>query len=65
VLQEAKAAAPGTPYAEEAIGLIYEIEHLAVGMAAPAISAKARNGRTVSLSALRGKPVVLVFWGTT
>lgn len=65
VLQEAKVAAPGTPYAEEATGLIYEIEHLAVGMAAPAISAKARNGRTVSLSALRGKPVVLVFWGTT
>ena len=64
-LEDAKAAAPDTPYAEEASGVIYEIAHLSAGMTAPAISAKARNGRTVSLSALRGKPVVLVFWGTT
>ena len=64
-LEAAKAAAPGTPPAEEADGLLYEIAHLSVGLPAPAISAKARNGRTVSLAALRGKPVVLVFWGTT
>jgi hypothetical protein len=64
-LQDAKAAAPGTALAEEAVGLIYEIEHLSPGLAAPPISAKARHGQTISLAQLRGKPVVLVFWGTT
>ncbi|MEO6238031.1 MAG: hypothetical protein ABIQ52_13605 [Vicinamibacterales bacterium] len=64
-LESAKAAAPGTRYAEEAEGLVYEIQHLSVGLPAPPISAKARNGRTISLAALRGKAVVLVFWGTT
>ena len=38
---------------------------LRIGLPAPPISAKARNGRTISLAALRGKPVVLVFWGTS
>ena len=64
-LEAAKAAAPGSPYAEEADGVIYEIAHLSLGMAPPPIVATARDGRTVSLAALRGKPVVLVFWGTT
>src|SRR3954466_4647274 len=64
-LESAKAAAPGTPYAEEATGLIYEVEHLSVVMPAPAFVAKARKGSTVNLAQLRGKPVVLVFWGTT
>ena len=64
-LREAKASAPGTQYAEEADGLIYEIERLSPGLPAPAISAKARNSGTISLARLRGQPVVLVFWGTT
>ena len=64
-LEAAKAAAPGTPQAEEAEGLIYEIAHLSVGLPAPPVSGKPRNGRAISLAALRGKPVVLVFWGTT
>jgi hypothetical protein len=64
-LEAARAAAPGTPVAEEADGLLYEITHLSIGLPAPPISGKARNGRTISLAALRGKPVVLVFWGTT
>jgi hypothetical protein len=64
-LQAAKAAAPGTPAAEEADGLLYEIEHLSIGLPAPPITGKARSGRPISLAALRGKPVVLVFWGTT
>lgn len=65
VLETAKATAPGTPVAEEADGLLYEIAHLSVGVPAPAITGKARNGRAVSLAALRGKPVVLVFWAST
>jgi hypothetical protein len=53
-LEAAKAAAPGTPFAEEADGLLYEIAHLSVGLAAPPISGTARNGRAISLAALRG-----------
>jgi hypothetical protein len=64
-LESAKSAAPGSRYGEEAEGLLYEIAHLSVGLQAPAIDGKTRDGRTVTLAALRGKPVVLVFWGTT
>jgi tetratricopeptide (TPR) repeat protein len=64
-LEAAKSAAPGTPYAEEAEGLLYEIKYLSIGLPAPPISGETRNGRAIDLAALRGKPVVLVFWGTT
>jgi hypothetical protein len=64
-LEAAKSAAPGTPYAEEAAGLLYEIEYLSIGVQAPPLSGKTRNGRAIDLAALRGRPVVLVFWGTT
>jgi hypothetical protein len=64
-LEAAKAAAPGTPSAEEADGLLYEIAHLSIGLPAPAITGRSRSGRAVSLAALRGKPVVLVFWAST
>jgi hypothetical protein len=64
-LEAAKAAAPGSPYAEEAEGLIYEIVHLSEGVQAPAIDGTSRDGRRITLTGLRGKPIVLVFWGTT
>jgi len=64
-LEAAKAAAPGTKYAEDAEGLIYEIRYLSPGVLAPAVKGKTRNGRAIDLAALRGKAVVLVFWGTT
>jgi hypothetical protein len=65
-LEAAKSAAPGTPAAEEADGLIYEIQHLSVGLPAPAVSGKPRNARqAITLESFRGKPVVLVFWGST
>jgi hypothetical protein len=64
-LEAAKRASPGTLHAEEADGLLYEIKYLSAGLPAPAVSGKARNGGAVSLAALRGKPVVLVFWGST
>jgi tetratricopeptide (TPR) repeat protein len=64
-LEAAKAAAPGTLVAEEAEGLLYEITHLSLGLPAPPISGTARNGRAISLAALRGRPVVLVFWAST
>jgi hypothetical protein len=64
-LEQAKSAAPDSRYAEEAVGLIYEIEHLSPGLPAPAIDAKSRAGQPINLAALRGKAVVLVFWGAT
>jgi len=64
-LETAKAASPGTPVAEEADGLLYEIKYLSVGLPAPPVSGKPRNGGAIDLAALRGKAVVLVFWGTT
>lgn len=65
-MSEARAAAPGTPQAEEAGGLIYEIEHLSIGRPAPAVSGTPRNARrAITLDAFRGKPIVLVFWATT
>lgn len=65
VLEQAKSAAPDSPYVEEATGLIYEIEHLSPGLPAPDINAKSRAGQPINLAALRGKAVVLVFWGST
>ena len=65
-LREAIAAAPGTPQAEEADGLIYEIEHLSPGLPAPPVSGKPRNARrAITLDSFRGKPIVLVFWAST
>jgi tetratricopeptide (TPR) repeat protein len=65
-IEEARAAAPGTPQAEEADGLIYEITYLSVGLPAPAISGKPRNARrAITLDSFRGKPIVLVFWAST
>jgi hypothetical protein len=64
-LEAAKVAAPGSPDAEEADGLLYEIKYLSIGLPAPPVSGKPRNGPAIDLAALRGKPVVLVFWSTT
>ena len=63
--EAAKAAAPDTPFAKEADGLLYEIRHLSPGLPAPPISGTARSGKPVTLDQFRGKVVVLVFWGTT
>jgi hypothetical protein len=64
--EAARAAAPGTPQAEEADGLIYEVAHLSIGLPAPTISGKPRNARrAITLDAFRGKAVVLVFWAST
>ena len=64
-LEQARSAAPASRFAEEATGLIYEIEHLSPGLRAPAIDAKSRTGQRVTLAALRGRAAVLVFWGST
>ena len=63
--EAASTAAPGTTFAEEADGLIYEIKFLSVGLPAPQIAGTSRSGRAVTLAGFRGQAVVLVFWGTT
>jgi hypothetical protein len=64
-LEAAKAAAPGSPQAEDADGLIYEIKYLSPGLPAPPVAGRSRNRGPIDLAALRGKAVVLVFWGST
>ena len=65
-LEAAKAAAPGSLHAEEAEGLIYEIRYLSPGLPAPAVAGKTRNGaKPIDLASMRGRPAVLVFWGST
>ena len=64
-LEAAKAASPGTLHAEEADGVIYEIKYLSPGLPAPALAGATRNAGRIDLARLRGRPVVLVFWGST
>ena len=64
-LEAAKTVSPGTLHAEEADGLLYEIKYLSAGLPAPAVSGTTRSGGAIDLAALRGKAVVLVFWGST
>ncbi|MEL6712596.1 MAG: TlpA disulfide reductase family protein, partial [Planctomycetota bacterium] len=54
---------PGTRGADKAAGWRFELEHLQVGMVVPELAGGTLDGGTFSLSALRGKVVVLEFWG--
>jgi tetratricopeptide (TPR) repeat protein len=56
--------AGGSPAGKEAETQLYELLHLAVGRPAPSFSATTTAGGPLSLADYRGKPVVLVFWGT-
>jgi peroxiredoxin len=49
--------------APRAASCLYEQEHLLVGMKAPELAGKDANGAEVRLSQLRGRVVVLAFWG--
>jgi len=55
---------PGTPYAEDAEGNLWEIESLNLGQPAPAFDRKTINGDAISLAGFKGKVLVLKFWGT-
>lgn len=55
---------PGTKYAEEAEGNLREIEFLNLGQPAPAFARTTLTGDPISLAGLKGKVVVLKFWGT-
>lgn len=56
--------AADSPAGKDAEAQLYEILHLAIGHPAPLFSAAAIGGARLSLADYRGKPLVLVFWGT-
>ena len=55
---------PDSDLAKYALGLVFEIEHLQVGMEAPQFEATTLDGKKVSLKSLRGKAVLLDFWAS-
>ena len=70
-LRDAKAAferileqSPESELAKAAQTCLFEIENLQVGMTAPDFTATTMDGRQVSLKSLRGKVILLNFWGT-
>jgi len=54
----------GFKLSEQAAALLFEIENLNPGKAAPEIEGKDSTGTVFKLSQYRGKVVVLVFWGS-
>ncbi len=50
-------------YAQRAAGLLFELDHLAVGMVAPDMEALDVDGVKFKLSDFRGKVTVVDFWG--
>ncbi|MCH7808602.1 MAG: redoxin domain-containing protein [Planctomycetes bacterium] len=55
---------PESDLAKYALGFVFEIEHLQVGMEAPQFEATTLDGKKVSLKSLRGKAVLLDFWAS-
>jgi hypothetical protein len=53
-----------SPAGKQAQTQLYELLHLGVGQPAPLFSAAAIGGSRLSVADYRGKPLVLVFWGT-
>jgi hypothetical protein len=43
---------------------LYRIDHLSAGAAAPGFTAPSTAGREISLAALRGHPVLIIFWAS-
>ncbi|HJZ96467.1 MAG TPA: hypothetical protein VKE70_08165 [Candidatus Solibacter sp.] len=56
--------AADSPAGKQAQAQLYELLHLGIGRPAPSFSTTALGGAHLSLADYRGKPLVLVFWGT-
>ena len=48
---------------QDALGLLFELQHLQIGMVAPDITGKDLDGVEFKLSDYRGKVIMLDFWG--
>lgn len=55
---------PQSRAVEQARTALYQIDHLSPGKPAPEFSAKPRKGPDLSLAALRGRPVLIIFWAS-
>ena len=63
--QAAIEAAPDSAAGRQAERQLYELLHLGPGQPAPGFSGPTLDGSQISLADYRGRPVVLVFWGST
>jgi len=53
----------GATYAERAKGILFELDHLQVGMVAPNFESIDENGQKLAVADYKGKVIVLDFWG--
>lgn len=51
-------------FVDHGLGYLYEVESLQVGQTAPTFKSETLKGETLSLSELKGKFVLIDFWGT-
>lgn len=63
LLEEVVRTAPDSPGAQQATHLLFELDHLQIGMIVPEIAGVDSAGQAFHLSDYRGKVVVLDFWG--
>ena len=63
LLREVMQRWPDSTWAAEAKGVLFEAEHLQVGMVAPDFESTDQDGVKFKLSDYRGKVVLLDFWG--
>jgi len=63
LLDELLREAPDSPSGKRAVGYLYELDHLQIGMIAPEIEGTDSEGKSFKLSDYRGQVVVLDFWG--
>ena len=63
LLRELAKSYSDTVAGQQAARELFELDHLQEGMIAPDFSATAVDGEEISMAGLRGRVVVLVFWG--
>lgn len=55
---------PESRAVEQARTALYQLDHLSPGKPAPEFSGKPTKGPELSLAALRGRPVLIIFWAS-
>ena len=62
-LRKAIELAPESTFAKRAAGMLYEVDHLQIGMKVPDFEGKDTDGVAFKLSDYKGKVILLDFWG--